>query len=581
MRRLAIVMVLASLASAQVARPGRGRGVARDHAALEGPAADSLLRLVHEDAQQLAPVDRAAVLSRAVMSAQRIEPDLVLPWTEEIFNLAPQIPEDRRASLEWNTVQAVALHDVDAAMRLLERMDPPSKSLLDAGSDPRVLAAGSVFGQFWGRRGPRFRRDEVEDDEEDAPASAEKAQRTKKLDRMREIAAHLGTTGVYPYGAFAAPLRALKIQDPAAQETLFADLLSAFRSSPGRYADVAEFVRMLMNARSEAPAGLLREALTMAVATIDRLPTDSGPAVTFTYRSQGTSGQLNNGASMQLMRIMPLIREVDPAWAQQVLEQHQDVAQFEQSRGVAGTIVSTMSTGGNAAAGRTPQRQVAPIRAMAPNATESAKALAQQIADPAARAAANAEIAAGLASQNPQEAATYMNQATEGLAAIDDPVSQLMVVTSLARAAFETGDRASAAAYSERGFRLGEDVVRADYDANPDKPVMSLKGVGDLSNLVASGMHIDPAGTVSRVQAIRYPLLRANLLLTAADAQQNPRGGVRGSPRVTGPTAVEVMDSLQTSGSAPQSVTVETRRFVYGSDSKPQTPAAAPAKPPQ
>jgi hypothetical protein len=213
---------------------------------------------------------------------------------------------------------------------------------------------------------------------------------------------------------------------------------------------------------------------------------------------------------------------------------------------------------------RSPQRQLAPVRAIAPNSAEGAKAFAQQITDPAARAAANAEIAAGLAGQNAEEAASYLNQASQGLAGLDDPASQLMVVTSLAKAAFETGDRASAAVYSERGFRLGEDVVHADYDANPDKSVMSLKGVSDLTNLVNTGMRIDPAATVSRIQAIRYPLLRANLLLSAADAvSSRPNGrGAPGRRVVNGTNAFEVMDSIQATGATPQSVTVETRRTI-------------------
>src|ERR1051326_6536400 len=98
MRRIAMVVVLVSLASAQVARPGRGRGVARENVPGEGPSAASLLQVVHEDAQQLAPTDRAAVLSRAIQTAQRVQPDQVLPWTEELFNLASQIAEDRRAT---------------------------------------------------------------------------------------------------------------------------------------------------------------------------------------------------------------------------------------------------------------------------------------------------------------------------------------------------------------------------------------------------------------------------------------------------------------------------------------------------
>lgn len=554
MRLIGVLVLLVSIASAQVARPGR-RGPARDNAAPDGPSADSLLRIVHDEAQQLAPTDRAAVLSHAIQSAARVQPDLVLPWTEELFNLAPQVAEDRRATLELTPVVTLASRDVDAALRLLERMDPPSKTMLDAGNDPRAAAAGSVFGQYWGRRGRRFRSVEVAgEDEEATPSTREKTEQTKKLNRMREIAARLGAGGgVFPYSAFAAPLAELKVQDAAAQEALFAELLNAFRSSPGRYADIAEFVRMLMNARGEAPSVFYREALTMAVAAIDRIPADGLPAMNYSYRGQTAtgqlSGQLNNAASLQLMRIIPLIREVDPEWAKQVLEQHQDVAQFEQSRSAPGTIVSL--GGGNVMMGpspspnRSPQRQLAPVRAAAQNSGEAAKLFAGQISDPAARAAASAEIAAGLAAQNPQEAATYMTQASEGLATIDDPASQLMVVTSLARAAFETGDRASAAAYSERGFRLGEDVVRADYDANPDKPVMSLKGASDLASLVVTGMRLDPASTVTRVQGIRYPLLRANLLLSAVDAVSSRRG-LRSS------IAARVVESVQ-------SVNIESR----------------------
>jgi hypothetical protein len=578
MRFAAVILVLLSCANAQVVR-GPRRGPARDSAAQEGPSPESLLRIVHDDAQQLSPTDRATVLARAIQSAQRVEPDLVLSWTEELFNLAPQISEDRRASVEMSPVIAVASRDIETALRLLERMDAPSKSMLDSGNDPRIAAAGSLFSQYWGRSGrPRLRNAEPDDEDDDRPASKQSEQ-AKKLDRVRSIASRFGASGVYPYSAFTAPLETLKRDDPAAQETLYADLLTAFRSSPARYADVLEFIRMLTNSRGMAPPALFREALTMAVAAVDRIPVDTLPTMSFTFRAQGTSGQLNSAASLQLMRLIPLIREVDPAWAKQVLEQHPDLAQFEQARNGYGTVIGTASAMGASGTGaaRTPQRQLAPVRATASNSTETAKMFANAISDPAARAAANAEIAAGLAAQSPQEAGTYLNQASEGLAKVDDPTSQLMVVTSLARAAFETGDRASAEAYSERGFRLGEDVVRADYDANPDKPMMSLKGVSDLSSLVTTSMRIDPAATVVRIQAIRYPLLRANLLLTAVDAV-GARRNIRGTPMrvVGGIDAVQVLDSAQSEaaarGTTVQSVTVETRHVAKPVPTAPVTP---------
>jgi len=532
MRHVALMLIAVSIASAQGwQRPGQGRAVARDNVAVEGPSADSLLHLVDEDAQQLSATDRAAVLAQAVSLAQRVDSRLAVPWTEELFSLAPQISEDRRPTLEMQAVMAVANADIEAALRFIERMDAPSKTMLDGGSDPRVPAADIVFSMYYGRRrGLRVRRDATEEDDagqDVTPDAREKADRVKKLDRMRTIAAQLGATGVYPYAAFSAVTTAQ--QDPGVKEALFGELLSAFRTSPGRYADITEFTRMLMMERAGAPPAMYREALTMAVAAIDRIPPDSLPTMNFSFRGQASSGQLNNAASIQLMRLIPLIKDVDPALAEQVLAAHKDVAQTQQPQ--PGSVVTTFASGaGTSRPNRSPAYQVGYATGVGQAAGgDAARSYLGQITDPAVRAAASASVAAGVAQQNPQEAASFMSQASQGLSGLDDPASQLMVIAPLAQAAFETGDLRSAAAYSERGFRLGEDVVRADYDANPDKPMMSLKGVSYLSQLVTTGMRVDPTGTVSRVQGIRYPLLRANLLLTAANAAAS-RASFRGSP---------------------------------------------------
>ena len=87
---------------------------------------------------------------------------------------------------------------------------------------------------------------------------------------------------------------------------------------------------------------------------------------------------------------------------------------------------------------------------------------------------------------------------------------------------------------------------------DPEHPVLFAVRADHMDANRVTGMRLDPAGTVTRVQGIRYPLLRANLLLSAVDAISSRRN-LRGSPArvVDSAVSTEIRRSLSSNAATP------------------------------
>ena len=481
-------------------RPGRAAESSAAEAAADPTAVstEGLLLQVRVDAQQLAPQERAFMLGRLALTAQRVEPKLVRPTVDELFQVAAELPAASRASVQNTGVMAIADLDPEYALQLLERMEPPVASADGNFSDPRTNAASNVFSRYWAQT------------------------RGTGLDKLRGVASHLADTGSYPYSAFSSILRQLRARDPATVDALFGDALHYYRGSSGSLSETYQFVQLLGAANRVVPDGLFREGVTMAVTNAERHQADT-QLMTETIGLPGNEAPKNIPVPTNVMlgQLLSLVRQIDPAWAQRIIDANPNIsrvdtmatnmrAQMALRTGAANGGGGGMSGGGGMAGGGT-FGGGSVLRPMSANA------------DPATVAAAGAQMAGNFGQNNPQQATVLLDQARQTLDQLQDPLGQLKVLASLAQGSYATGHRDDAAKYMERGFTLGDEVVRQDFDDHPDRSVTSLNGVNELVNLTRTAMKIDPRGTVVRITGVRYPLLRAYLTLSAAEALQQDR----------------------------------------------------------
>lgn len=344
------------------------------------------------------------------------------------------------------------------------------------------------------------------------------------------MAAHIGAGGTYPYGAFSGILTALRSEAPATADALFAELIATFRGRSPDYPETAAFAALLRSGDWLPSSTMAAEALHLAVAAIDRLPADSLPQVRSRMTTTTETVEINDARAYLLLPLLPYIRKVDPGWADSVVSAHPGLAAFNNSDRRITSISTSFSDApstSSPAPPRTPPalsakarglRDVAQVQMLARYSPLSATRYLAQVTDPAARAAASAEIAGAMGAARTQQADAYWEQATKGLEQVDDPAAKLMIITALARAAYARHDLATAGSYVDRGYTLGEELMRKDYNEHPDKPTNTLAGSGDLWSLTRAAILFDPAGTLARITTVRFPTLRVNLMLAAAQS---------------------------------------------------------------
>ncbi len=539
MRRLLLAgFLVCTSAAAQTAaapppqrRPPQPREVQRT---AEQQRAETLLRQAYSVLLPLGAAERASLLGRAINVASQVRSPLVKPWAEELFKIAQELPLEQRAAVEMPAVNAVvSSDDVDLALDLLERVEAPGSSHMTfgpgvMGGDSRSRVASGVFSRYFMQH------------------------RETGLDRLRTVAARMGQNGTYPYAAFGQIMPLAARQGPAAADALFAEQVQAFHASGGSFAEVGEFTRFLLATNHMVSGPLYREALLSAAAAAQRVP-DTTVGMQATFSSATGSAQVSGLDALLLLELLPLLRSVDPAAAQQLLDARSDLAAVDKIRdpksgsigGFRSVTYSAAPAGSRTGAGSTTgmvssmppgmlaRMQLIPVRTLAESSPDQAVRYAQRITDPGARVAADAEIAAGYAGHDdPRDAALYLQQATLGLEQIKDQRQRATALASLAQAAYATGDRNAAGRYMEQGFSASEELLRADYDAHPDREAGALDGAEEMAKLVRTGIRRDPENTLGRIEAVRYPNLKAYLYITAAE--EMARQPVNRTPGVTG-----------------------------------------------
>jgi len=460
---------------------------------------ESLLLESYQVGRNLIPAERAILLNLQVRVAAQHHLQSTHVWAQENFRLAQQLPMDwDRLAIEKNSLTALSYVNSRRAMELLRLMDLPVAD--DDGSFPEDIRSDSaeiIFGNYW--------RDT----------------KHRGLPKIRTVAAFLGQTGQYPYLAIAPIITDISAgssrpseQLPENARSLLLDAYSSYSRGSKFGIEDAEFVEFLRKVHPILPTPLFRQGLEAAVerllngdatnrtiAYVANIYTDKGVA-TFHRKQQQI-----------LFDILPLVREVDPNWANQIVQQDPALGQ---GGGNSGKVVSSegvfSADGSEQQSDGLEQSRAQAAGDLAQTNPGEALRLAQTITNPALRTVALANIANIVGKTTPGQAVDIEKAIGDTMPLIKDSEDRLQASAALARTAAAAGDTATFLAKVDKCFTLGEELFDEDLIAHPGRPTYDAPAYYVLRDLVQSGASIDPVTITSKVHQLRSFPLEAFLL---------------------------------------------------------------------
>lgn len=499
MRTMLAALALAGVLSAQTTP--RGQQVRPQKRMMP----DSLLLESYQLGKELAPLDRAILLNYLSLAAGRRRLACTSAWAEENLLLAKQLPMTwNRWAVEKNSLVAMSFVKPDRAVALIRSMELPSE-VLGFREDLRSDGANTIFGNYW------------------------RAHQTKGVTRLRDEATYVGQTGQYPYRAvehivvnLADTAKKGQREISATAQSFVTDAYFFYRRGSEFEVEDDEFVEFLQTLHPIIPAALLKQGLELAV---ERLLDKDRPHVKQGYlrdiQTENGTAVFQRRQDALLFDLLPLIRELDPAWAEQVIQRDPALGQAGGNNGKQVlsegiTIPGDSATASDLASGLQQSRADA-VGQLAQTDPTAARRLAQTVVDPYARAIALANFAAAVGPSSPNEAAEIEKNIDDSMPALKDAGQRLNVLAALVKAAAAAGDEASLQVSLDRCLALGEDLFDEDSVADPANGTYNTPAYAALSDAVESAAPISPMIVAGKVHEIRSVPLKAYLLYNLAE----------------------------------------------------------------
>jgi hypothetical protein len=482
-----------------------------DQAAIAGAAAHKkeegsssvLLRNSYLIGRDFVPAQRAFLLFHLATAAENISPDLSKQWAKDLFRVTFELdPDWNRSALQKNAVAVLATTDPVQAFRLLATMSPlPNQPILP--EDLRADAAKTVFLDYWNNKKTKNR-----------------------LQAIRVRASAIAADGQYPFSAVSPMLRYLLERDESAGLAWFSEICLAYQQgNPNIRAANPEFVAFVQDFWPTMPTSTRREVLSVLIPKLSEKDTfaSSGAYLTRVKTSFG-SFDFSSLNEELLFRVLPLVREADPEWAERLIKEHS--ASFPQT-GPQDRVVeeAQVYVGGSGTSGQSrdpgailqQQAQLGTVFDSLDQDPEKAVQLAGQIIDSHAHLSALEGITANLGEKDLKEnAVTVEGQAKSILEAATTSLDKVRALVLLAQMSANLGDTDAFHNYMDRGFDMGELVFEEFVQLHPVADIEGAEVFNPLMTLVATGMRFRTADTIARIQQCGDHLLTAYLLIGAA-----------------------------------------------------------------
>lgn len=473
----------------------------------------NLLRSSHGLNEQLSERDRLRALQRQAMAASRAQADVAPAWAEELFQAAKDATTGQER--EWaqaQAVEAMAESDPDRALTMLagvERADPPVGT---TGTFDRLgMTARSVFAKALTLHGAAV------------------------VPVLQSLAQQMGEQGWYPYGAMGQVITTVGSKDAEVSQSLFNQAAAFYEQNATTPTADHDFAELLRQTAGSMPRPAAKNAVDLLVNNILARNYDSQQHMTATYTMAGSTVQLTDPAEIELSRLSYLIRTYDPDLA----------AKLAKDRPLLGVLltqsrpapVRMSMTSAPAVAGASAQsgmatriaeaRVMREIQSTAVSDPQKAMSLAATLPSDSARARVLSNMA--VQSPDPQQANAILDEAEQLAQRTHDLRTELEVVVGRAEAAHRSEDSAQLNIALQRGFGLGNELLRKEQDEHPGTSGISVYFLG---RLVRAGMTSNPDLVMGYIDIIPWPYCKATLLVDGAEALLNERlvvGSVRTS----------------------------------------------------
>jgi hypothetical protein len=277
-------------------------------------------------------------------------------------------------------------------------------------------------------------------------------------------------------------------------------------------------VDFLESLQTLLPRALLKSGVEIAVERLTAQKESSEYQYISRVQTQKGTATFHSRADELLFELLPLVRQVDAALADKLLQSNQAL---KQAGAAGGTVVASegaMIVGSSAS----PEKQelalqssrAQEVREIASDHPEQALALSQTITDPALRSTAMA----GVAESKPTQAGEIQSAIAKIVPTMHEGQERLVVLSALAEASWAAGDAAGFHDALSKAFSLGQKLFEEDMDAHPGQPTYGVEAFETLADLVKTGARVDPATTTAMVNQLDDIQLKAFLLAQLADA---------------------------------------------------------------
>jgi hypothetical protein len=485
----------------------------KEKAANEQLAKDLLTR-ASGMSKQLSDSERAFLLAKLAQASTKTMKEQSKAWADEVFQVSDGLPNDaQRSQNELIAMMAVSENDPDHGLELLARMEAPApRSDGRPAPDMRAPAATMLFQKVWQKRG------------------------AEGIDSLQAAARQLGESGNYPYMAMGPIIRQLNRKDAEKAQSLTNEALSFFSRRARSDQSAQQMAMFLGMNRDLIPVPMLKDILSQLVS--DALDTKDKNSNTSVVISTGRGSATMSGASsLLLFQLLPMIRDIDPAWAKKLEAQNDSLraaanlnesATNQAGPQRVGMFMGASGSGPLPMANMMEEMKSHEVDELVKENPNQAMKVASEIHDPVIRAVTDAHLAGEVNKSDPERAAQMLKSAREAMATAKEPADKLKILVGLAQAQAAMKDSEGFAITLDQAYALGEELFRKSLDKSPDLPLLARPGFDSMTRVTITGVRLDSSITLAHIDGVRMPILQA-LLLVAAAQGLDPDGAPQGA----------------------------------------------------
>ena len=262
-----------------------------------------------DEASVLEPESRGLILELAGEAVDPVDCNKAVDYFNFAFDATTRMdagdPSNLRAKTQQSIVERLVGLDLDAALRLLRRADPPSMTT-DPTVDLRVDAAEVLVLSLLERNAPG------------------------DVDKAAGLIEYVSKTGQYPCGAASALIRSFKETGRRWRSArTFRDAMDAFARDHEFKDSGNAFVNLIRSSEGSVSDDLRREAIRVVMDSIrdqQKLAVEAGvEAKQFNVICEEKELHFRGELSLLTLNVLPVVKQVDPQLAGGLIRENPDI----------------------------------------------------------------------------------------------------------------------------------------------------------------------------------------------------------------------------------------------------------------